>query len=498
MKIVSVAVMRKLESRAAASGVSGFAMMRSAGEAAAEAIADLFRKHPGVNRVAVVTGKGNNAGDGFAAAAAMPPDIPVEIHASVPLASLRGDAAAHAGRLPGRIPVRESAAPPEFKPDTLIVDALLGIGFRGEPREPLDGFIRAVNASGCPVAALDLPSGLDGDSGRAGRDAVAADLTVTFGLPKTGLFTGDGPRLCGSLRLGGIGIPRSMLDDVQGSGEAFFAQDARGMLPRLPHDSHKNTRGRTLVVAGSATYPGAAVLSALGALRGGSGMVRLASPVMPEHQLPAAVIRRRLSMADDGGFGASAAAELDDLLTVSDAVVAGPGWTVGEQRRRMLRRLLLTPLPTVLDADALNLLAERPLGCRGNVVLTPHPGEAGRLFAAYGVAAPEDRRSAALKLAEATGAVVVLKGPQSVVAAPDGRSSYNTAGSAALATAGSGDVLAGLTGALLAGGMDAYDAARLAALLHALAGEAWPRRGLCADDLPGRLPGAFAAVSPLA
>ena len=498
MKIISIAAMRELEAQAMAAGISGFRLMDSAGRAAAAEIAAMFRQHPGVNRIAIVTGKGNNAGDGLVVAAALPPDIPVTIHAAAPLHSLRGDAAAHAARVPRRIPVLESDTPPEFPPDTLIVDALLGTGFTGNPREPLAGFIRAVNASGCPVVALDLPSGLDGDSGRAGREAVHADLTITFGLPKSGLFRNDGPRLCGSLRLGEIGLPRELLAKVPGDGEAFFAADARAFLPRLPYDSHKNTRGRLLLAAGSAAYPGAATLSARAALHGGAGFVRLATPVPPEGPLPAALVRHRLTAAPDGGFGVAAAAELDDLLTVSDAVAAGPGWSRGTERQLFLERLLSSQLPLVLDADALNTLAEQPRRCRADIVLTPHPGEAARLFAAFATEYPADRRTAAIRLAELTGAVVLLKGPQSVVAAPDGRASYNTAGSPALATAGSGDVLTGLTGALLAGGLSAYDAARLAALLHALAGEVWPRRGFCADDLPDRLPEAFAVVSPLA
>ncbi len=498
MKIISITAMRELEAQAMAAGVSGFRLMEAAGRAAAAEIATMFRQHPGVNRIAIVTGKGNNAGDGLVVAAALPPDIPVTIHAAAPLHTLRGDAAAHAARLPRRVPVLESETPPEFAPDTLIVDALLGTGFTGDPREPLAGYIRAVNASGCPVVALDLPSGLDGDSGRAGREAITADLTITFGLPKTGLFRGDGPRLCGALRLGEIGIPRELLANVPADGEAFFAADARTLLPRLPYDSYKNTRGRLLIAAGSAAYPGAATLSARAALRGGAGFVRLATPVAPEGPLPAALVRHRLTAAADGGFGKIAATELDELLAVSDAVAAGPGWSRGAERQVFLERLLNSSLPLVLDADALNTLAEQPRRCRDDIVLTPHPGEAARLFAAFGADFPADRRTAAVQLAALTGAVVILKGPQSVVAAPDGRGSYNTAGSPALATAGSGDVLTGLTGALLAGGLPAYDAARLAALLHALAGEIWPRRGFCADDLPDRLPQVLAAVSPLA
>ena len=360
MKIISIAAMRELEAQAMAAGISGFRLMDSAGRAAAAEIAAMFRQHPGVNRIAIVTGKGNNAGDGLVVAAALPPDIPVTIHAAAPLHSLRGDAAAHAARVPRRIPVLESDTPPEFPPDTLIVDALLGTGFTGNPREPLAGFIRAVNASGCPVVALDLPSGLDGDSGRAGREAVHADLTITFGLPKSGLFRNDGPRLCGSLRLGEIGLPRELLAKVPGDGEAFFAADARAFLPRLPYDSHKNTRGRLLLAAGSAAYPGAATLSARAALRGGAGFVRLATPVPPEGPLPAALVRHRLTAAPDGGFGVAAAAELDDLLTVSDAVAAGPGWSRGTERQLFLERLLSSQLPLVLDADALNTLAEQP------------------------------------------------------------------------------------------------------------------------------------------
>lgn len=494
MKAVSVAEMRKLESRAIAAGISGFTLMERAGTGAAGLIEAEFHRRQ-ARRVAVVTGRGNNAGDGFVAAAAL--KVPTVIFAAAPVEALRGDAAAHAARLPAAIPVCGGA--PDFQPGDLIVDALLGTGFAGGVREPLAGFMAAVNASGCPVISLDLPSGLDGDSGAAGEIAVRAELTITFGLPKAGLFRGRGPELAGPVRVVPIGIPSGLEAGTAAEFEVFTAADGRAMLPRPAFDAHKNTRGRLLVLAGSAAYSGAAALTTRAAFAGGAGMVHLAAPALPFAALPAALIVHRIAGNAAGEFDFAAWRELTPLLSKIDAVAAGPGWGGGTDLSEVVAALLATGLPLALDADALNAVARRPELWRGRagVAITPHVGEAARLFAAFGETFPADRAEAARKLAARLGAVVVLKGPQSVVAAPDGRFSFNTSGTAALAAAGSGDVLTGLLGALLAERRDAFDAARLAVLLHGLSGESVPRRGLLADELPERIRTALAEVAPV-
>ena len=258
---------------------------------------------------------------------------------------------------------------------------------------------------------------------------------------------------------------------------------------------HKNRRGRLLVAAGSASYSGAAVLASRAALRTGAGIVRMVVPATPLAAVPAALIVSRV--ADESGcFGPASLPELRRQLAASDAVVAGPGWGTGAGLGDVLSELFAFSGPLLLDADALNVAAREPQrwNMRDNLVLTPHPGEAVRLAAAFGIPTGADRGEFAANLAARLGAVVVLKGPQSVVAAPDGRRSFNTSGSAALATAGSGDVLSGTIGALLAGGaLPAYEAARLGVFLHGLAGEQGGA-GTIADDLPDRYPALLDAL----
>ncbi|MBO5762838.1 MAG: NAD(P)H-hydrate dehydratase [Lentisphaeria bacterium] len=494
MKIISTASMRELERRAMAQGISGEQMMAEAGRNAAREIRREMELRPTLRRVVIVTGKGNNAGDGIVAASHL--KMPVVIVPVSPLQELRGEAGFHAGKLPPDIPV----ADPEhfvFEEDDLIVDALLGIGISGTVREPFARWIGRINDSGCPVIALDLPSGLDGDSGMVCGCAVRADLTITFGLPKPGLFCGEGVAHSGVLRCVSIGTPAALAEDLPVEAEAFFAADARQLLKPIPVDAHKNSRGRVLIAAGSARYPGAAALTALATIRTGSGYVRLATPGRLPYPLPAALVQTVLPADPEGCFDRTAIRALGELLPLADAVAAGPGWGNGAALPEVLRFLLDSGVPSVLDADALNLLAQqkiRPM--RENVILTPHPGEAARLAAAWKIPANLSRCQLAAALAEASGCTVLLKGPRSVAASPDGKCCMNSSGTSALAIAGSGDVLTGAVAALLASGLAPYDAVRLGAFLHGAAGETVPRHGLCADDLPDRIRSAAAQAAP--
>ncbi len=496
MKAVSVQKMRELEAQAMASGISGFSLMESAGIRAAEIIArEAVRRR--CRSVTVVTGKGNNAGDGYAAAAHLP-GLDVRVVTPIPPDMLKGDAGRHAALLPDHIPVHVCPKPVDFPAGTLIVDALLGTGFSGEVREPLLSFVRAVNASGNPVVSLDLPSGLDGDSGDA-AEAVQSHATVTFGLPKAGLFRKRGPELAGVIHTACIGIPDKLIAGIPGEFDTVCRQDITPLLKPLRFDDYKNSRGRVIVTGGSEAYPGAPLLSALGAMRAGAGFVRLAVPAIPYGNIPAALVVHKLS-ANKGFAGKKAALELERLLPLADAVAAGPGWGDGRELTSVLKIILESQLPAVLDADALNLLAREPgLEITGtNTILTPHIGEAGRLYyAGCSDKMPSCRTELALRLAETYRSTVILKGVQSVVAAPDGRFAVNTSGTAALGICGSGDVLTGVTAAMLASGMNAYDAARTAVYLHGRAGDTLPRRGLVADELPQLVRNAMLEISPL-
>ena len=473
---------RRLESAVFTSGTAPFALMRRAGEAAARFIA---RHASGASRIVVLAGSGNNAGDALTAAKELSRTFPVVIFAVRPPQELSGAAAEAFHALPPElsVEVRDKLGSDDLRAGDFIVDGLLGIGFRGVLRPQYAQFIRSANASGLPIAALDLPSGLDADTGRAAGEVIRAMLTITFGFPKPGLFLADGPRCRGMLRVVPIGLPLPCRDDA--TLMVYTAHDAAADLPRPEYDVHKFRRGFLLIAAGSRRYPGAAALTSRAALRSGAGIVRLLVPEgcrLPE--TPAALIRAELPATESGSFSACAASALTDEDRRCDALAAGPGWD--DAAPEMLRAALEFPVPLLLDADALNLAARHPELWRKRsapTVITPHPGEALRLAEAFGISADPDRAVFAVSLARRLDAVTVLKGPQSVIASPDGAAWLNTSGAPDLATAGSGDVLTGVIGALLAAGCGAERAARLGAWIHGAAGEIGGA-GLVADDLP--------------
>lgn len=479
MKVISIASMRHLEK---ISGIPGPELMLRAGVEAARLIREEFFRYPDRRRIVIVTGKGNNAGDGVVAALTLAADaaIPMPVLAAVtPPEQLAGEAGVYAPMLKdARVEVTDKA---DFRPGDLIVDALFGIGLSRDIASPYAEWIDAINHSGCPVAALDLPSGLDGDTGKIHGCCIRADVTITFGLPKAGLFRNSGPRVCGRLKLADLRIAPEITALIPAEFEAFFAEDAASLLPRLPFDAYKNSRGRLLLAAGSARYPGAAKLAASAALRAGAGFLRLATDASGDFPPPAVLHK-------------DTAEEFADILPMVDAIAAGPGWGMQSSRTERLEQLIKAGKPMVLDADALNLLAQNPqLELPEECILTPHLGEAKRLLPTL----PENRQEAALALAEKYQCIIVLKGPQTIVAAPDGRYSINSSGSPALGIAGSGDVLTGVIGAELAAGLKAYDAARLGVWLHGAAGECVPMRGLQADDLPERIRDILGKVSPI-
>ena len=484
MKIIRIETMRKLERRAMDSGTSGYELMRRAGEGTAEVIRSLIQEKA-FRRAVILTGRGNNGGDALVAAPLL--GLHTVIYATAPLDTLRGEAAEAVRDLPATIPVevRDTLSSADFQRGDLIVDGLLGTGFAGELRPQFRNWIAAANGSGCPIVAIDLPSGINGDTGIADSGvAIQAEWTITFGYPKRGHFYGDGPAASGRLRLVDIGLAEPDPEDGK-SEEAFFAADAAKLFARPAYDTYKNRKGSLLIAAGSADYSGAAALSARAALRAGAGIVRLAVPVRPFAALPGALIVRVVRNAE-GCFDRKSLPELKTMMEQSDAVAAGSGWGTGEETGEVLSKLLLFPGPLLLDADALNTAAREPERWlkRDKLVITPHPGEAKRLADAFGIPYFEERTQFALALAAGLGAVTVLKGPHTVVAAPDGRYSLNSSGSPALATAGSGDVLGGIIGALLAGNPEqAFEMAQLGVFLHGLAGELGAP-GLIADDLP--------------
>ena len=472
--LYGAAQVRALDARLIAAGTPGFELMQRAARATWRA---LVRQWPSANELTVLAGHGNNAGDGYLVAVlARRAGWQVRVLAVGDPQRLQGDAAlAHTEALAEGVAVQGWSDQCELR--GVVLDALLGTGLSGEVREPYSAAIKAINASGLSVTAVDIPSGLCADTGRELGVAVRADLTVTFIGLKPGLFTGDAADHVGEL----------VFNDLQATAETYSDIPVRARrlnaanLPRpaaRPPTSHKGRFGHVLLIGGDHGLGGAILLGTESALRGGAGMVSLAT--RPEH-VPAALSRVPEAMA----LGTSSANQLMGLLKKVSVLVVGPGLGQAGWGRSLLSAAANAPLPQVWDADALNLLAGGFVRLPKDCVITPHPGEAARLL---GISTPQvqaDRLAAALALSKKYSAVVVLKGAGSLIAHPDGRLALCHQGHPAMATAGLGDVLAGLLGALLAQGMEPFDAACLAVWLHANAGEQQGKfgRGLAASDL---------------
>jgi NAD(P)H-hydrate epimerase len=482
--------------------------METAGTAVAE---EILARWP-AGRVVVFAGGGNNGGDGLVAARLLHGagrTVELVLFFDPPPAS--GDAALQWRLLePLGLPTSRIGSAEEARVAALrardaacVVDALLGTGLTGDVREPLRSAIEALDAAGVPIVAVDAPSGLDGATGRVRGAAARAAVTVTLGFPKPGLFLGEGPERVGRLVLAPLGYSPAALEAAGDDPlEWIPLAAARVALPPRRHDAHKGSAGRLLVVAGSAEYRGAAVLASKAALRSGVGLCVVAAPAgaaaLVLEASPEAIAVALPARA--GGLGARAADLVARAATQADAVAIGPGLGTGPGVRKVVLAALSAPCPAVVDADALNALAgdPSPVVRSAPVVLTPHPGELGRWLGRSAREVDEARVEAAREAAERWRAFVVLKGSPTVVADPDGGAALNLTGNPGLATGGSGDVLTGLLGSLLAQGVPAPLASRAAVCLHGLAADWASRdlgeRGMTPSDLFRYLPLAIREV----
>jgi NAD(P)H-hydrate epimerase len=472
--LYSAAQVRGLDASLIAAGTPGFELMQRAARATWRA---LVRQWPTASELTVLAGHGNNAGDGYLVALlARRAGWAARVLAVGDPQRLQGDAAlAHAAALSEQVQIESWPAQTGLR--GVVLDALLGTGLRGDVREPYSSAIAAINASGLPVAAVDIPSGLCADTGRALGVAVRADLTVTFIGLKLGLFTGDAADVVGELVFNDLHADPQLIERAAFTARRLNFANLPRPRARAPA-SHKGNFGHVLLIGGDHGFGGAILLSAQSALRSGAGMVSVAT--RGEH-VGAALARIPEAMV----LGTSSANQLMALLQKVSVLVVGPGLGQAGWGRSLLSAAANAPLPQVWDADALNMLAEERVRLPANCVITPHPGEAARLLGMSTAQVQADRPAAVRALSKKYTAVVVLKGAGSLIADPDGRLALCHQGHPAMATAGLGDVLAGLIGALLAQGMVAFDAACLAVWLHASAGERQGKlgRGLAASDL---------------
>jgi hydroxyethylthiazole kinase-like uncharacterized protein yjeF len=471
-EILSVGEMDAADRAAIAAGTPGLTLMELAGEAVVSAVVAHFSPRP----VVVLCGPGNNGGDGYVVARRLKVlGWPVSV-AGVSREQLHGDAAAAADQWPEGV---DSLAEGVLEGAELVVDALFGAGL-AKPLEPnLHALLKAARAREIPIVAVDLPSGLRGDTGKPLGDVARATLTVTFHRKKPAHVLEPGRSLCGEIVVADIGLGAPSAPTLFENTPALWA----ARFPWPDTDAHKSGRGHLMVVSGKAGQTGAARLSTRGGLRVGAGLVTLLSP--PDAMLINAAHLEAVMLTPFADSG-----ELANVAAKASAVVIGPAAGVGEATRENLLALSKTDATLVVDADALTSFKDDPetlfAALTVRDVITPHPGEFERVFPGL-LAARSERITAAREAARRAGVVVLLKGPDTVIAAPDGRAAVNTNGAPWLATAGSGDVLAGLIGGLIAQGMTSFEAACAGAWLHGAAGTAFGP-GLISEDLPGLIP----------
>ncbi|MCG7394188.1 NAD(P)H-hydrate dehydratase [Microvirga sp. ACRRW] len=476
--------MKQADALTIASGLPGIELMRRAGRSVAQAATEMLTKEA---RVVIAAGPGQNGGDGFVAAALLAwQGHQVSVGLLGDVGRLSGDAALAAKDWKGTVEPIEDLS---FGDADLIVDALFGTGLARDLEGAARSAVERMNASGRPVLAVDLPSGLDGETGRVRGAAVKAARTVTFAARKPCHLLMPGRAFCGEVEVADIGIARVTLETTGGK---LFANAPSLWLDKLPKPepaSHKYDRGHTLVLSGGATRTGAARLAARAALRIGSGLVTVASP--PEALgVNAAHLTAIMLRGCDGPEG------LHHILQDArlNALVLGPALGVHSGTRAMVAVAALARRNLVLDADALTsfegLATEIHQAFRhAPTVLTPHDGEFRRMFKDHpDILDPESKIECAHRAAAYTGAVVVLKGPDTVIAAPDGRAAVNENGTPYLGTAGSGDTLCGIIAGLMAQGLPAFEAACAGVWIHAEAGASFGP-GLIAEDLAEMIPG---------
>nr|WP_122012310.1 NAD(P)H-hydrate dehydratase [Maliibacterium massiliense] len=510
MKALTPEEMRRMDAKTIQMGTPSLELMeRAAGQVAAVA-----REMCPQGAVAVLCGKGNNGGDGIAAARLLADaghDVAVGVLAPSAMA-LKGDAAINMQRLlaqgKAQIAFIQTVAQLDAfmqaqRGADLLIDALLGTGMSRAPEGLVREAIVAINGHSAPVLSVDIASGVDGASGMLPGETVHARVTVSLHMPKVGQILYPGRWYQGQLRIGDIGIDPGLANDC---GVDVLTQDeVRALLPARPAHGYKNTFGHVLVLAGSRGMAGAGELCGRATLRAGAGMTTFGAPAsLLDIYMQKFTEIMVCALPDDGKgcLSSQVLPYLPALLEGKAAVAVGPGWGKGADLPKVLQAVLAqVQAPLVLDADGINALAKLPDYRRSlpkDVVLTPHPGELARIYSAPSKEIAQDPMYHARMAASRLGAVVALKGACTVIAAPDGALTLNPTGNAGMGTAGSGDVLTGIIAGLLAQGAAPYDAARLGVYIHGAAGDAYARAcgmtGLIASDLIETLPQVWHAL----
>ena len=505
MKIATRSIIREIDKKSIEKyGIPGLVLMENAGRATADVI---LAEYPYTQEAAVFAGGGNNGGDGFVVARQLISEgIQVITYVAADPRKYTGDALTNYRTLKtlgGEI-VELGGSLRRYKAADIIVDALLGTGLEREVTGFYKKVIGFINSQSAPVISVDLPSGLDADTGHPLGASVEADITVTYALPKIGTSVYPGVDYAGDVYLANITTPDALEENIPY--ELLTAYDVLDFLPPRKADTHKGTYGHLLILAGSPGKSGAGALASLGALRVGTGLVTVGvpsglNPVM--EQKTTEVMTEPLPETDLGTFGSlSVKRALEIAADRKTALAIGPGISTADDAAEFLFEIVKSAdIPIVLDADALTLIGQNPSvlkKAKVPLILTPHPGEMARLSGLTTAQVQSDRIDVASEFSKHYGVYLILKGARSVISTPAGEISVNTTGNPGMASGGTGDVLTGVVGGLLAQGLQPADACKLGAFAHGAAGDLVAdeigEAGLTAGDLADTLPEALSAI----
>jgi len=508
MKIVTAKQIRNIDRRAIKEfGIPGPVLMENAAASVMAEMESFFDGLAGM-KVGIICGKGNNGGDGMALARRlMIRGVPVRVALLTAFGTVKGEAKVNLSILRKTgVEIRENASTDAIADIVawadILVDALIGVGLSTALKGTYAYAVEMMNASGKHLVAVDMPTGINADSGEVMGSAVRADLTVTFALLKRGLALYPGAQHAGTVRVVDIGIPSEVIEKEKIKAHLLNRGYSWGLTGRRAPDAHKGDFGHLMVVAGSLGKAGAAVMAARGALRAGAGLVSVATPnsLVPIVQMQifeAMCIPSAESI--DGTFGIGAEDELLKAAAKMSSCAIGPGLSTHYETVQMVRMLVQRlAIPMVIDADGINALAgslDVLRKAKAPVIMTPHPGELGRLLGISSGDVQKDRIGIAAAFASKYNVILVLKGAGTVIATPDGRLFVNSTGNPGMATGGTGDVLTGMIGSLLAQGYTAVQAACLGVYLHGVAGdlaaEEKGETGMIAGDLIEKIPDAI-------
>ena len=515
MKVVTGEEMKEIDRFAIEElEIPGELLMERAGQKTAEAAFDFLEK-PATSTVIVLAGTGNNGGDGFVAARRLLRlGVKTEVFLLGDESKIKGEAWTNleilndleikVNQLKGREDILELNS--LLQKADLIVDALLGTGIKGRLRGLYPELIKLVNQVETEVVAVDIPSGVEADTGKVKTIGVKADKTITFALPKLGLIIYPGANYTGSLEIADIGLPTQAVSSKQINCELLTKAEVSPLLPRREPNSHKGDYGKTLILAGSKGMTGAAALTANSLLRAGGGLAPLGVPesLNPILEAKLTEVMTTPLPETEGSLSKKAFSQVEELAKERDLLVVGPGMGRLESTAQLVSWVLELEKPLVLDADGLNAVADlglqEKLANRENeAILTPHPGELARLSGRKLVEIEANRIEVAAQFAKKHGVVLVLKGARTVIAAPGGELYLNWTGNSGLATGGSGDVLTGFISGMWAQGLSAIHAALVGVYLHGkaadLAAKDWTEYSLLPTDLCSYLPKAIKKIN---